>query len=270
MSRLPLTIAVSASNLLSKIRGLGTKYKSSGRYLWTTDSKGVVHVSANKRAALKFLSNGLDSRKEWLRREYLLSSVPIANLEFTNVVDVGASHGDFMYLVKDLGCRNYLGLEPIFEDYLALRENCQSSRIQANALNIAAGDVSQNRKIFVSRAGQDSSIIQPAADYSEIRDIQMKRLDDVLIDEASFRELPVIDLLKVEAEGFEPEVLEGAQRTLERTRYVVVDGGPERSTAAETTVEYAINFLLKRNFVVLKIGLQGRPGVAIFENLNLT
>jgi hypothetical protein len=130
--------------------------------------------------------------------------------------------------------------------------------------------MNKNQKIFASRSGEDSSIIQPAADYSEIREIQMKRLDDVLLDEPSFHELPIIHLLKVEAEGFEPEVLQGAQRTLERTKYVVVDGGPERSTEAETTVEYAINFLLKRNFVILKLAIRGRPGVAIFKNSNLT
>ena len=45
-----------------------------------------------------------------------------------------------------------------------------------------------------------------------------------------------IDILKVEAEGMEPEVLRGALRTLKRTKFCVVDAGPERygkSTAAE-------------------------------------
>lgn len=37
-----------------------------------------------------------------------------------------------------------------------------------------------------------------------------------------------LDLLKVEAEGFEPEVLQGAERILHKIRFVSVDCGPER------------------------------------------
>ena len=37
--------------------------------------------------------------------------------------------------------------------------------------------------------------------------------------------LPVIDFMKIDGEGVEPEILAGASRTLRRTRVVAVDVG---------------------------------------------
>ena len=54
--------------------------------------------------------------------------------------------------------------------------------------------------------------------------VQTERLDSIM----DTLELESIDLLKVEEEGFEPEVLAGAERTLTRCRLVAVDCGPER------------------------------------------
>ncbi len=43
--------------------------------------------------------------------------------------------------------------------------------------------------------------------------------------------LPVIDFMKVDGEGVEPEILAGGMRTLRRTRVIAVDVARHRQTA---------------------------------------
>jgi hypothetical protein len=53
--------------------------------------------------------------------------------------------------------------------------------------------------------------------------------------------LPVIDLMKVDGEGVEPEILAGALRTLRRTRVVAVDvGATKRRPNLRARVEAAL------------------------------
>jgi hypothetical protein len=55
-------------------------------------------------------------------------------------------------------------------------------------------------------------------------------------------------LLKIEAEGYEPEILKGAGKMLERCEYIAVDGGYERGVKCEQTFTTITNYLLKNNF----------------------
>ena len=58
-----------------------------------------------------------------------------------------------------------------------------------------------------------------------------------------------IKLLKIEAEGNEPEVLQGSKKFLKLIKFIAIDGGPERGLKKETTIEFAKDYLLK---VILK------------------
>ena len=64
-----------------------------------------------------------------------------------------------------------------------------------------------------------------------------------------------IKLLKLEAEGAEPEILQGANLILPNIEYVVVDVGAERRLKYETTLVNTVNFLIKNNFDLVKLGV---------------
>ena len=76
-----------------------------------------------------------------------------------------------------------------------------------------------------------------------------------------------IQILKLEAEGAEPEILEGAGRVLERVEWIVADLGFERGSAQKTTRPEVVNFLLPQEFQLVDI----RPArlVAVFKNARL-
>lgn len=75
-----------------------------------------------------------------------------------------------------------------------------------------------------------------------------------------------ITLLKLEAEGSEPEILMGAEEYISIIKYIAVDGGPERGVYKEETLSKVINFLLSHNFELLCTDLNSKMGRALFRN----
>ena len=57
-----------------------------------------------------------------------------------------------------------------------------------------------------------------------------------------------INVLKIEGEGAEPEILRGAEKTLQRVKYVCVDCGPERGMAKDSTLPPVCHYLLSQGF----------------------
>ncbi len=76
---------------------------------------------------------------------------------------------------------------------------------------------------------------------------------DSTIDGSHLRQVPGAVILKVEAEGAEPEVLKGASNTLTHVDYVSVDCGPERGTAKAHTLVEVANFLADCSFKLLQV-----------------
>jgi hypothetical protein len=103
--------------------------------------------------------------------------------------------------------------------------------------------------IFYSKPDNGDSSLVKMSDFSEKYEIQVKTLDQQ-IEELGLQNTK-IKLLKLEAEGFEPEIIQGYNKYLSNTEYVVADLGPERGNAAEPTSPEVINYLLNRNFEII-------------------
>ena len=71
-------------------------------------------------------------------------------------------------------------------------------------------------------------------------------------------------MFKLESEGYEPEILEGATASLKNIEYISVDGGYERGKNSEETLSSQLNFLLKNNFEIIEINLKW--GRALLKN----
>ena len=76
-----------------------------------------------------------------------------------------------------------------------------------------------------------------------------------------------IKLLKLEAEGAEPEALAGCEKLLKNIEYISADLGFERGANEESTIEDVTNFLLSRNFRLVKFELP--RVVALFVNKDM-
>ena len=76
-----------------------------------------------------------------------------------------------------------------------------------------------------------------------------------------------IKLVKLEAEGAEPEILMGAMSIIDRIDYIVADIGPERGVKSESTLIEVLDILQKNNFEATKFGYN--RGILLFKNKNI-
>ena len=75
-----------------------------------------------------------------------------------------------------------------------------------------------------------------------------------------------LKLLKLEAEGAEPEVIKGGIDVIKNIEYIAADLGPERGFNQEITLKEVANILLQNNFEIIDINY---PRLCVlFKNLN--
>jgi FkbM family methyltransferase len=163
------------------------------------------------------------------------------------VVDCGANYGDLSLVLKErLDPENYIAFEPGDDEYECLARNVPGARVFKKGLSNFSGVTT----FYLSSAGGDSSIIEPES-YTRKVEIETTTLD-VIMDEL---QLKSVKLLKLEAEGFEPEILYGANRFLNICEYVAIDGGNERGKKKEETFSSQTNFLIRAGFEMVGVFL---------------
>ena len=73
-----------------------------------------------------------------------------------------------------------------------------------------------------------------------------------------------IKLLKIDAEGAEPEVLRGCEGIKQNIDYISVDCGAERGQGQETTFVEVVKIMNKYNFEIIDINQ--RRLITLFKN----
>jgi hypothetical protein len=100
----------------------------------------------------------------------------------------------------------------------------------------------------------DSSLFEPKHHTGKcIR--RTTKLDAVVTADPLFQARGRVRLLKLEAEGAEPEILEGGSTVLPCCDYITADLGPERGASQETTLIPVIEGLAKYGFKPIRFGL---------------
>ena len=73
-----------------------------------------------------------------------------------------------------------------------------------------------------------------------------------------------IKLFKIDAEGFEPEVIEGSLNTLPKINYIAVDYGYERGKNENSTIVQVNEILYSQNFELVEFSEHRLIG--LYEN----
>ena len=114
-------------------------------------------------------------------------------------------------------------------------------------------------RFFVSEQNADSSIVEPS-NYSHFVDIETITLSEFL----DAKKIKNIKVFKLEAEGFEPEILDGASEVLRNIEYIAVDGGYERGKNQDETFTQLCNYLIVKSFQMISINFDWSR--ALFKN----
>tara|TARA_Y100000389_G_scaffold43936_1_gene38667 strand:- start:16466 stop:17347 length:882 start_codon:yes stop_codon:yes gene_type:complete len=184
--------------------------------------------------------NNYDLQLKILLQSYCLDDLQIEKDSI--VIDCGANVGELNIAFMNLGIKvNYVGFEPDPETFECLRLNNlnESNKLFMKALS------NQNSKdlFYIDDYGGNSSLVK--FDNSKPIEVTTVTLDSLKLNKK-------IKLFKVEAEGFEPEIIEGSLNTLKHIEFVSVDYGYERGEKEESTIVKVNDMLYENNFKLIK------------------
>lgn len=201
-------------------------------------------------------TEGVDRFLGKLAAQYMLDGIQIRPGDW--VIDCGANVGEVSsWLLRQQPDLNILAIEPE-----TLEANCADRNIfggQPRTIRKVLWNEDTVLKFYSCAETADSSVFK-IDQYQRVTEVQAIRLDSLL---ASVKP-PRIRLFKLEAEGAEPEILEGAQEWLSRIDYIAADLGPERGLKQEQTATPVINYLLARGFDLLDMRFD--RVVCLFKN----
>jgi FkbM family methyltransferase len=175
-------------------------------------------------------ANGIEVRKtsvyssQKLRHSKLFSLLGIDLL-----IDVGANVGQFATLCRAHGYRgSILSFEPSSAAHRELLKTAAVDPLWTVADRMALGAVSGEVEINIAANSLSSSILPmldthlsaaPQSQYIQRERVILRRLDDMLPEDAESCKI----FLKLDVQGFEPQVLSGAAHTLSRTSAVQLE-----------------------------------------------
>ena len=161
-------------------------------------------------------------------------------------IDCGANVGDVRLWFRLQGLQvRYVGFEPSPLEFGCLAANvADCAGTAGRVFPVGLWNREGVMKFYVSSKNADSSLIEPPQ-YDEVVEVEVKRLEEFLTEP--------VKCLKLEAEGAEPEILEGCGEKLNLVEYVAADVSCERGVKEESTLAPVTNFLLSKGFEVVSV-----------------
>lgn len=155
-----------------------------------------------------------------------------------HILDVGANHGNWTRAaLRYFPAARYTLLEP--QDHLKVHiQDLLEAGYNLDWLNVGASDQSGRLPFHISHRDDSSTFISPG-DSSPLRStiVEVKSLDDLL----ASHHLPIPDLVKIDAEGFDLKVLRGAQSLFGKTEVILLEASV--SCPYENSVAKAVDLM---------------------------
>lgn len=227
-----------------------------GHLIATDNRNSKIHYAFPERTP--FYKSSISGRLLSLLKDYMLDSLEIpAN---ATIIDCGANIGEVgMGLRLRAGAIDYHAFEPSEQEY----QLCQLNNPLGTCTKAALWKKTETLTFYSKKASADSSAIEMNG-FDAIVTVDAITLDDY----CKQKDLKEIFLLKLEAEGAEPEVLEGAKGILPKIRYISADCGFERGKERASTAPDVVNLLLRHGFEM--VGIRQERTTILFRNTALT
>jgi FkbM family methyltransferase len=185
------------------------------------------------------------------------------------VIDVGANKGEWTQLVlQEKNLKGALLFEPSTTASEILRQRF-SEHPEVDIIKAAAGNISGEMSFFEEgTAGETSSLVEGFSHGGVAHKVQVTTIDE----EFESRGWPSIDFLKIDAEGYDFHVLEGARRLLEKGKVSYGQfeyNGPWRLSG--TTLTFAIRWLRNLGYQSFLLKADGLhiPNVDLYKEYYL-
>jgi FkbM family methyltransferase len=174
------------------------------------------------------------------------------NLKIEGVIHIGAHHGQEHSIYKQLNINNIIYFEPVKKTFNILKNKISDAKLY----NIALGNDNKNVEMFVEDgdAYGCSSILKPSSNYDGISFSNKEIVEMRTLDSFEFKKF---NFLNIDVQGYEMEVLKGAEKTLNSVDYIMCE--INRNTTQKSmdyigsqSVEIIIEFLKNYNFKLVE------------------
>ena len=241
-------------NILYALKGRSVRVKPGelNQTYVAYDDETMIHFCRWKRK--ERYEKGVSAGIKRLLREYRLDKIEISKPGA--FIDCGANIGELGIWSQSFGF-TYFPFEP--EELEA--KCCDMNNFNGREVTARKALWNKNTTLtfFSKPDSADSSVFEIKGSLSKIE------VEAVTLDSQKIQLDPRADnILKLEAEGAEPEVLEGSVETLKGIRYVVADCGYERGINQDDTFIPVLDFLFSRQFRLTHCNFKNRV-TAIFE-----
>lgn len=187
-------------------------------------------------------SSGFFEASLKLIETYQLNNIEIE--ESDSIIEIGANIGEltsfFITKSNQVFC---FEIDPIALE--CLKFNCPTAKIIEKAASNKTGEFN----LYLHSLNASSSLIPNFDSQEKDSDnncitVPTQRLDDFM----KIQSIEKVKLLKIEAEGAEPEVLMGLGDRIKDIGYIAIDAGPERF--GKSTVSEVVEILEKNGFQI--------------------
>lgn len=211
-----MNVRLSTKRLAKRVPGAVTFAHGVRSY---SERRSIQGTSEGLRLAVpkKYASRYFDTAYEPTTVAWLRSHLS----DGATAVDVGAHIGFLTcFMARAVGPEgNVVAFEPDAENFRFLRRNLRLNHLAADVHAVGAGSGNGSRQFHITGSSDSHGFYEhPNTETLRVVTVQQVRLDDVLRD---------ADLLKIDTEGAECDVLEGAQRLLSSTPPMLVEWTPD-------------------------------------------
>ena len=231
----------------------GFRLKSYSKFLIDKPSTFFIHQVTHGKHKIFFQSSVRISRfikgfkhagnRMWNR--YKIDEL-LSGIEPRTIIDIGANIGEFSYYAdkKYLGRIKIFAFDPDPVTKLCFENNLVG--INASFNLVALSNKSGEEDLYLKTDSADSSLHEPNG-------VSIKIKTKIVTLDSFFNNLEIEQpvLLKMDAEGHEPEVLLGAIATLKRIDWISIDAGLERY--GKSTSDEVARILVDQGFREVKI-----------------
>jgi len=218
-----------------------------------TDNENTIYIARiNRHNRYK---KGIVAGIDMLADQYSLNTI---NIEDNGLlIECGANVGELAIWAKK-NSLSYIGFEPEKNEFDCVRLNAQTNSL---VYRKALWDKNEKLTIYSLPNSGDSSAFD-MGESTEQFEIDAVRLDNIV----SLSGYTGTIILKIEAEGAEPEVLKGSKDILSQIDYVTIDCGPERGINQEYTFVEVNNIMVESGFKLLNLKFD--RVISIYCNIN--